>query len=133
MIPKEGGFMQILTRLREFLRFSWLNTKVKALIAGHMVRDYALLPTWKFVKRTLFLVFVSPFLWVFRQFRWISAVFRANRKEILIFCHISLGAFLVIWGVEIFSLWRILLGIYILLWVGVPFLVHLFKVGLYLD
>jgi hypothetical protein len=127
-------------KVLDFLSFFWANAKVKTQLAWELVRDWAFFPVWKGVRMTghyLLIVPVLGILGVVKQVWWgIRKIWRhlyTNKREIGIFLHITLGVGFIIWGIELLSWWRILIGIYVLLWVGVTFLYHLFRIGLYLG
>jgi len=55
-------------------------------------------------------------------------------EDIFVFIHITLAFLFVVWGLEIilpWSIWRILIGLYLFLWVGIDLVKQLWGRGIY--
>jgi len=119
-------------RILSYLGWDW--TKVVASWPFKKTRTgYRLSAKWLSTKR-------HNTKWgIIRRWRTITGFASKHKSEILTFLHITLAAFFFIWGMEVialemgFSIWRVLVGGYIILWCGVMYLWNIIKVGIYLS
>lgn len=60
---------------------------------------------------------------------------RVDWEDVYVFVHLTLAAMFIIWGLEIifpWSIWRVLVGLYIGVWVGFDLIKELWGKGIYL-